>query len=456
MNKCKMLKSILGIVSLLTIASCGSSGDSVVPDASTSGTSETSAVQEAAVSKISIKTMPTKTEYYVGEEFSVEGGVITVEYEDGTTKDLSMTADGVTVTAPNTSRVGEKTVTVKYGNKKATFKVTVVMKGYDVTFDYNYEGAEDTVVNVMQDEKVDEPTTPTRTGYTFYDWYIDENCTITYDFDTVITADLTLYAQWKEDGVTYYDVTYCMNYYGSAQSEYPQIVKQGGNAQTLALTPERTDYSFSGWYADEACSTKFDNTTAINANTTIYAGWTKTKTGSSTYIFEAEDTYLLDKAGPGYSGENAGLGMIVSSDKLGASGGQFVAYQCKNGNSLEFYLASDEEITNVTLTVRFAAEYASMTLTPDNYQIAVNDVALDYDDIVLTLPDGEQQSQFADFDISGVTLKKDANLVQLKTANNDALGGTLTATAPIIDCIKITTSAVVTWDGTKGLPTNAS
>ena len=95
-----------------------------------------------------------------------------------------------------------------------------------------------------------------------------------------------------------------------------------------------------------------------------------------------------------------------------------------------------------------------MTLTPDKYQISVNGTALDYDDIVLTLPDGENQSQFADFAIEGVSLKEGANLVQLKTTNNDALGGTLSATAPIIDCIKITTTAVVIWDGTYGLPMN--
>ena len=130
------------------------------------------------------------------------------------------------------------------------------------------------------------------------------------------------------------------------------------------------------------------------------------------------------------------------------------AYQCKNGNSLEFYVASDQAVSGATLTVRFAAEYASMTLTPDKYEISVNGTPLDYDDIVLTLPEGANQSNFEDFTITGVSLKEGANLIQLKTTNNDALGGTLTATAPIVDCIKLTTSAVVIWDGTYGLPAN--
>lgn len=410
---------------------------------------------EKTVTEIAVKTMPDKIEYFVGEEFSVAGGIITVTYSDASTEDVAMTDASVEVTAPNTSRVGEKTVTVRYGNEKATFKVTVVMKGYSVTFDYNYEGAPDAAVqNVMEGEEAAEPAAPERSGYTFYDWYIDQECTVLYDFEEAVGSDLTLYAQWKEDGATYYNVVFDLNYYGCAEPEYPQVVKAGETAAILGMTPERVDYSFTGWYTDAAGTSAFDDSAAVNADTTVYAKWEKTKTGESTYIFEAENTDLLDKAGPGYSGENAGTGMIVTNDKIGASGDKFVAYQCKNGNSLEFYVASDQAVSGATLTVRFAAEYASMTLTPDKYEISVNGTPLDYDDIVLTLPEGANQSNFEDFTITGVSLKEGANLIQLKTTNNDALGGTLTATAPIVDCIKLTTSAVVIWDGTYGLPAN--
>lgn len=410
---------------------------------------------EKTVSEIAVKTLPDTVEYFVGDEFSVAGGVITVTYSDETTEDVAMTDAGVEITAPNTSRVGEKTVTVKYGGEKTTFKVTVVMKGYSVTFDYNYDGAPAAAVqNVMEGEEAAEPAAPERSGYTFYDWYIDRECTVLYDFEEAVGSDLTLYAQWKEDGADYYDVVFDLNYYGCAEREYPQIVKAGEPASVLGITPERTDYSFAGWYGDAACTQEFDDGAAVNAASTVYAKWEKTKTGESTYIFEAENTDLLDKAGPGYSGENAGTGMIVTNDKIGASGDKFVAYQCKNGNSLEFYVASDQAVSGATLTVRFAAEYASMTLTPDKYEISVNGTPLDYDDIVLTLPEGANQSNFEDFTITGVSLKEGANLIQLKTTNNDALGGTLTATAPIVDCIKLTTSAVVIWDGTYGLPAN--
>ncbi len=450
------LCGLLSVIVAFGATSCDMLGKqpnsgSSAPDSSSSAPAENT---ENAVTKLEIKQAP-KTEYFVGEKFTAEGGLLTVTYEDGTTKELSMTDPSVNITAPNTSRVGERNVTVKLGDKKVTYKITIQTKGFSVSFDLNYTAAPAaTVQNVVQGKKADKPADPTREGHTFYNWYVDANCTLVYDFATAINSDTTIYAQWKDNSATYYDVTYDLNYYGVAQEEYPQIVKAGDTVKDLAFTPERTDYAFGGWYVDEGCTTEFVKTTAISASQKLYAKWNKTKTGVSTYVFEAENVNLFDKAGPGYSGENAGQGMIITNTKVDASGDKFVAYQCKNGNSLEFYVACDEDISDVTLLMRFAAEYASMTLNPDNYEISVNGVALDYADIVLHLPDGENQSKFQDFEMPKISLNKGQNLIQVKTKNNDALGGTLTATAPIIDCIKITTSAVVIWDGTLGLPLN--
>lgn len=44
----------------------------------------------------------------------------------------------------------------------------------------------------------------------------------------------------------------------------------------------------------------------------------------SSYVFEAEDVDLSDKSGPGYSGANAGVGMIVTNTGIAASGNKFV------------------------------------------------------------------------------------------------------------------------------------
>lgn len=428
----------------------------VVTEAPTTEPTEAPAAEateavEKKVSSIKVKETPAKTSYFTNEEFTAEGGTIVVTYDDGTTQELAMTDPALDLTAPSTSRSGSKTVTIKYGGKKTTFKVKVSVKGMTVTFQL---GGDAGVIeqNVTKGYTALEETAPAREGYTFENWYADEACTVLFDFDTIIEADTTVYAKWLDNSAVYHKVNFDMNYYGCSTSGYPQVVKSGEAAVVPAITPERIDYTFNGWFLDPQGGTAFDAAAAITADTTVYASWTKAKTGVTVYTFEAEDIDLSQKAGPGYSGENAGIGMIVTNKETQASGDKFVAYQCKYGNSLEFNIASDADTAEVVLYVRVAAEFSSMVLTPDTYEISVNGVPVKYGQLDLQLSDSSQQGTFADYNLGKITLTKGANLIQFKTINNDALGGTLTATAPIIDCIKLETSDVVIWDGVYGLP----
>lgn len=75
------------------------------------------------VSSISIATKPTKTEYYVGETFSSNGLTIKSVMSDGTTKTLT---SGFTVSKPNMSTAGTKTVTITYSEKTASFTIKVI------------------------------------------------------------------------------------------------------------------------------------------------------------------------------------------------------------------------------------------------------------------------------------------------------------------------------------------
>lgn len=66
---------------------------------------------------------------------------------------------------------------------------------YNVTF----KSDENTVINtvtVKEGNSVGEPENPVKDGYQFDGWYTDVNCTDKYDFNTVVSADLTLYAKW--------------------------------------------------------------------------------------------------------------------------------------------------------------------------------------------------------------------------------------------------------------------
>ena len=77
------------------------------------------------ITGIEIKNEPTKTSYLKGEELDLTGGKITVIYENGDTQELDMKSSDISVTGYDANKLGEQTITVTYGGKTATFKVTV-------------------------------------------------------------------------------------------------------------------------------------------------------------------------------------------------------------------------------------------------------------------------------------------------------------------------------------------
>ncbi len=76
----------------------------------------------ATLSSISVYQNPLKTVYQVGDTFSSNGLVIKANYSDGT---YQLINSGLTVSAPDMSSAGQKTVTVSYSGKTASFKITV-------------------------------------------------------------------------------------------------------------------------------------------------------------------------------------------------------------------------------------------------------------------------------------------------------------------------------------------
>lgn len=52
----------------------------------------------------------------------------------------------------------------------------------------------------MYGDLLTEPELPSREGYIFEDWYIDESGTIRWNFDVdVVNGGMELYAVWKEE-----------------------------------------------------------------------------------------------------------------------------------------------------------------------------------------------------------------------------------------------------------------
>lgn len=414
------------------------------------------------VKRIRVKTSPTKKLYLVGDTFDPTGGVLTVTYDDNSTAEVPMTDPAVTFTSFSMATAGTKNFNVVYGGKTAMMTITVTDVGYTITYHYNYEGAPEDKVERLPEGSELVPETPVREGYSFYTWYIGADYKEEYDFTQPLSADAELYAFWKKDGATYVDFTVDYNYYGPRIARYSYPAEQGATV-TQPAAPERNGYRFDGWYTDAGGSAPFDFSQAITAATTVYAKWTRTFSGTEEYTFEAEDTNFMGKSGPSWSGSASGPGMIYKdTGSHGASGYGYVSHLYKQNNSLEFYFTSDVAVNNVTIKIRVATELPD-EWTYDNsmMQVLLNGTPLNYDSFTLT-PSGETDvatgqaamTNFQDYTLTTTaSLKEGANELQIKIVNNKPTAGTTyTAAAPVIDCIKITTSAVLDWDESKGLP----
>lgn len=152
---------------------------------------------------------------------------------------------------------------------------------YTVTF----KSDENTVINtvtVKEGNSVGEPENPVKDGYQFDGWYTDINCTDKYDFNTVVSADLTLYAKW----LAKYNVSFDTDGGSTVES---QTVVTGNKATKPAVNPTKKGYNFVGWYTDNTYTTEFDfENTIITDNTTIYAKF------EDTSIFKL-DGYTFNK-----------------------------------------------------------------------------------------------------------------------------------------------------------------
>ena len=137
---------------------------------------------------------------------------------------------------------------------------------YTVTLIYNGE-----VLSTMEKDKathLDVPPAPTKDGYTFKGWYVDEALTIPYTPD-LLSANLTLYAKFEAN--TLY-ITFNLN--GGTMQENKVAVKTG-EAYTLP-TPTKEGYTFAGWTLDGedfAANGTYQKTNSVKVSAT----WTINK-----------------------------------------------------------------------------------------------------------------------------------------------------------------------------------
>lgn len=179
----------------------------------------------ATLTGISVKTMPSKTIYNVGDTLNTANLVIRATYSDGSTKDLT---SGFTCSPTKLSTAGTQTITVSYGGKTTTFKVTVnnpvaTLTGVSVKTlpsktTYNVGEYLNTTGLVLKASYSDGSTKDITSGYTCSPSKLStagkQTITVTYNGKTATFSVTVNSASSKLKGVRIDDVT--INYKSSA------------------------------------------------------------------------------------------------------------------------------------------------------------------------------------------------------------------------------------------------
>ncbi|MDR1697456.1 MAG: InlB B-repeat-containing protein [Erysipelotrichaceae bacterium] len=136
----------------------------------------------------------------------------------------------------------------------------VIPSPHVVTFDKNYDTPERYVSVEVAHETQVSPITVLRDGFSLINWQLDG---VVYDFETLVTSDITLVAIWSE----LFTVTFDQNY--ETEDRYFEVTVLSG--ETVApIEVSRLDYRFTGWFLEEVL---FDFETPINDHLTLVAHW---------------------------------------------------------------------------------------------------------------------------------------------------------------------------------------
>lgn len=142
---------------------------------------------------------------------------------------------------------------------------------YTVTFDPNgVEAANMPAALLVEEEsRVKEPDKePKAEGYQFMGWYKEAACINSFDFNSRIASDTVIYAKWVGVERT---VTFEMG--GKATNLVVKV--ENGKTVNEPEKPKAEGYTFAGWYKEATYATLFDFNSKIEADTTIYAKWSK-------------------------------------------------------------------------------------------------------------------------------------------------------------------------------------
>ena len=148
------------------------------------------------------------------------------------------------------------------------------VKEFTVTFDTCGGDKMDSITtSIISSEPI-----PTRDGYTFLGWYLENTYISKVTFPYEVTQNITLYAKWEKNT---YNVHFELNG-GKGVSDLNVSVI---NEEPI---PTREGYTFLGWYFESDFINKLTFPYEVKQNITLYAKWGENLPTSISFVVSAE------------------------------------------------------------------------------------------------------------------------------------------------------------------------
>ncbi|EAD8370277.1 InlB B-repeat-containing protein [Listeria monocytogenes] len=283
----------------------------------------------------------------------------TANYDSLLTEPAAPTKDGYTFDGWYDAETGGNKwnfATNKMPAKNVTLYARFTVKSYTATFD---KDGTTTTQTVNYDSLIQEPTAPTKDGYTFTGWYDAETGGNKWDFaaNKMPAKNVTLYARFSTNA---YTATFDKEGTTTTQAvDYDSLL-------TEPTAPTKDGYTFDGWYDAETGGNKWNFATnkMPAKNMTLYARFSLK---AYTATFNVEDTTTTQAVD--YEA------LIVEPTAPTKEGHTFDGwYDAETGGSKWDFAANKMPAKDVALYARFTVKSYTVTLNGE----AVTTQIVDY------------------------------------------------------------------------------
>ena len=240
-----------------------------------------------------------------------------------------------------------------------TFTVKVVLNGGTLTDanKVNHESFER-----VEDSLIFEGLTVQKTGYLFEGWYQDSALTKLYSVDgkgvAMPSENLTLYAKWKAHS---FNLKFNAN--GGTVSETSRLVLCDTAVGTLP-TPQRTGYTFGGWFTSDGKQITASSSMATATDITVTAKWT---VNSYKVSWNTGTGYTIAVKRTSSPNANASAGTLSSGAVVYYGDVLNITYTASTG-----YTLSSKGSTSITVTGNVTASNIYATATVNSYTVSWN------------------------------------------------------------------------------------